>query len=82
MYEKGERLELAAKEKEEWAVIQAYLPGQLSQEEGNAVVSAVIAEIDASSMKDMGRVMKEAMARLKGKTDGKLVQQIVRLKVA
>lgn len=82
LYEKGERLELAAKEKEELAVIQAYLPRQLSQEEVDAVVSAVIAEIDASSMKDMGRVMKEAMARLKGKTDGKLVQQIVRSKLA
>ena len=82
LYEKGGRPELAAKEKEELAVIQTYLPKQLSREEVEAAILAVIDEIGASSMKDMGRVMKEAMARLKGKTDGKLVQEIVRSKLA
>ncbi|NOY77111.1 MAG: GatB/YqeY domain-containing protein [Calditrichaeota bacterium] len=82
LYEKGNRPELAAKEKEELAIIQTYLPKQLSREEVEAVISGVIDEIGASSMKDMGRVMKEAMARLKGKTDGKLVQEIVRSKLA
>jgi len=82
LYEKGNRPELAAKEKEELAIIQTYLPKQLSREEVEAAISAVIDEIGASSIKDMGRVMKEAMARLKGKTDGKLVQEIVRSKLA
>ncbi len=81
LYEKGGRPELAAKEKEELAVIEAFLPKQLSREEIEAVVAEIISETGASSLKDLGKVMKEAMGRLRGKADGKLVQEIVRAKL-
>lgn len=82
LYEKGNRPELAAKEREELAVIQSYLPEQLSREDVEREITLIVAETGASSIKDLGRVMKEAMARLKGKADGKLVQEIVRSKLA
>ena len=63
MYEKGGRAELAAIEQAEIAVIERFLPRQMSEEEAKAAISAIIAETGASSMKDMGRVMAEVKAR-------------------
>ena len=57
MYEKGGRAELAAIESAEIAVIERFLPQQLSEDEAKAAIAALIAETGASSMKDMGRVM-------------------------
>jgi uncharacterized protein YqeY len=57
LYRKGGREELAAVEEAEIAVIERFLPAQLSDEEARAAVQAIIAETGASSMKDMGRVM-------------------------
>ena len=71
------RAELAAAEQSELALLKKYLPAQLGEEEVAAVVKAVIAETGAASKKDMGRVMKETMARLKGQADGKLVSKLV-----
>jgi len=71
------RAELAAGEQAEMEVLKKYLPQQLSEEEVAAVVKAVVAETGAASKKDMGRVMKEVMARVKGQTDGKLVSKLV-----
>jgi hypothetical protein len=71
------RAELAAAEQSELALLKKYLPVQLGEEEVAAVVKAVIAETGATSKKDMGRVMKETMARLKGQADGKLVSKLV-----
>ena len=81
LYEKGGRPELAAKEKEELAIIETYLPKQMSRQEVEAVVSAIISEVRASSVKDLGKVMKAAMGQLRGKADGKVVQEIVRSKL-
>ena len=82
-YEKAGRSELAAKETAEIAVIETYLPQAASQEEIDAAVAAAIAETGASSMKDMGTVMKAAMANLAGKSaDGKLVSDAVRVKLS
>ncbi len=78
MYTDNDRPELAAKEEAEMAVLQEYLPAQLGEEEVKAIVSAVIAETGASSMKDMGKVMPLVMARTKGAADGKFVNQLVR----
>lgn len=78
MYADNDRPELAAKEEAEMAVLQEYLPAQLGEDEIKAIVSAVIAETGASSMKDMGRVMPQVMARTKGAADGKFVNQLVR----
>ena len=71
------RSELAEGEKKELELLKKYLPAQLSEEEVAEVVKAVVAETGASSKKDMGRVMKEVMARVKGQADGKLVSRLV-----
>jgi uncharacterized protein YqeY len=63
LYRKGNREELAAAEEAEIAVIERFLPRQLSDEEASAAIQAIIVETGASSMKDMGRVMAEVKAR-------------------
>jgi len=63
MYRQGGREELAAKEEAEIAVIERFLPAQMSEDEAKAAISAIIAEVGASSMKDMGRVMSEVKSR-------------------
>ena len=69
MYEQGGRPELAAAEAAEVAVIEDFLPRQMSEEEANAAIDAIIAETGASSVKDMGRVMAELKQRLAGQID-------------
>lgn len=76
-FEAAGRAELAEGEKTERAFLQKYLPAQLSEAEVSAIVKAVIAETGATSKKDMGKVMKETMARTKGQADGKLVSRLV-----
>ena len=81
-YEKGQRAELAAKERQEISIIEAYLPKALSAEELDRTVDAVIRETGASSTKDMGAVMKAVMARVAGQAvDGKQVSDLVRSKL-
>ncbi|CAG0946362.1 putative protein YqeY [Anaerolineae bacterium] len=75
LYEKGNRPELAAKEAAEIAVLQAYMPKQMSRDEIKAEVEAIIA---ALGMKEFPKVMKEAAAKMKGRADGKLVNEIVK----
>ena len=77
-YRQGGREDLAAKEEAELAIIQQYLPAQLSEADVRRLVSEAIAESAASSAKDMGAVMKLVMPKVKGVADGKLVNQIVR----
>jgi uncharacterized protein YqeY len=82
-YEKAARQELADKEKSEIAVIEIYLPQAAARDEIEAAVAAAIAETGASSMKDMGNVMKAAQAALTGKNaDGRTVSEIVKTKLA
>ncbi|HEY2829158.1 MAG TPA: GatB/YqeY domain-containing protein [Thermoanaerobaculia bacterium] len=76
-FQKGNRPELAAKEQSEIDVIKDYLPPELSDEEIEGGVREVIASTGAQSKKDMGKVMKEATARYKGRADGKKIQEIV-----
>ena len=71
------RADLADGEKAELEFLRKYLPAQLSEDEVAAVVKAAIADLGASSKKDMGRVMKEVMARVKGQADGKVVSKLV-----
>jgi uncharacterized protein len=81
-FEKGQRAELAAKERQEISIIEAYLPKALSPEELDRTVDAVIRESGATSAKDMGAVMKAVMARLAGQpVDGKHVSDLVRSKL-
>jgi uncharacterized protein YqeY len=70
-YEKGGRPELAEKERAEIAIIERYLPKQMSEPEALEAVQAVAIAIGATEKKDMGRLMKEVMARHKGTIDGK-----------
>ena len=81
-YEKGQRAELAAKERQEISIIESYLPKALSADELEQTVESVILETGASSAKDMGAVMKAVMARLAGQpVDGKHVSDLVRSKL-
>lgn len=82
-YEKAGRGDLAAKESVEISHIEAYLPRAASAEEISAVVDAAIAQTGASSIKDLGSVMKAALANLAGRSaDGKQVSEIVKAKLA
>lgn len=77
-YRKGGRDDLAAREEQELAVILEYLPQQMSEDEIREVVSEAVEASGASSPKDMGKVMKLVMPRVKGRADGQLVNRIVR----
>ena len=77
-YERLGRDDLAAKESAELALIEQYLPKQLSADELEAIVRAVIAETGAESMRDMNKIMPVAMERIAGQADGRAVNQIVR----
>lgn len=78
MYEKAGRRDLADTEGQELAVIQEYLPKQMTKEEAAAVVARVITETGASGPKDMGKVMGPVMKELKGKIDGAVIQELVK----
>lgn len=82
IYEKTDRVDLLEKEQHELAIISEYLPEQMADEEINKVISEIIERTAAKSLKDMGKVMAEAMGILKGKADGKKVQQLVRRRLA
>jgi len=77
-YEKGNREELAEKEKKEMEILQQYLPEQLSEEEIKKIVKAAIEKIGAKELKDMGKVMQELAPQIKGKADGSLVSKTVK----
>jgi uncharacterized protein len=72
------RTDLADAERYELSVIEEYLPRQLSREEIEAIAREVIAEVDAATPRDMGKVMKAIMPRIKGQADGKMVNSVVK----
>jgi len=74
----GGRMDLVEKETKEMEILKSYLPQSLSQEEILAVIDQSIQENQASSLKDLGKVMKSVMSKLGGKADGKLVNQLVK----
>lgn len=81
-YEKAQRPELAAKERQEISIIEGYLPQALSLEQLAEVVEGAIAESEARSLKDLGTVMKAVMVRLAGQpVDGKQISELVRTKL-
>ena len=81
-YEKGGRQDLADKEKAELEILKAYLPEELSQEEILEIIDQAIAATGASSPKEMGKVMREVMPKVKGRADGKVVNELVRKRLA
>ena len=79
---KGDREDLAQKERQEIEYLKVYLPEMMSQAEVEALVALAIAESGASSPNDIGKVMKAALAKSQGKADGKLVNEIARTKLS
>ena len=77
-YEKAKRMDLAEKESREIEIIQEYLPQQLTVPEIDQLIHAAIEKTGVRGAKDMGRLMKEVMPLLKGKADGKVVNQRVK----
>lgn len=75
-YVEGGRQDLADKEQAEIEVIQRYLPKPLGDDEARAAIAAIIAEVGASTKKDLGRVMKEIRGRYPGQIDGRLASTI------
>ena len=77
-YEAAGRAEMAAEEAVELQILEAYLPQMMSREEVTAAATAVITELGVTDSKGMGRVMGKLMPQLKGKVDGRLVNEVVR----
>ena len=78
LYIKGNRNDLADKEKLELGIITEFLPAQMSEEDIITVVDQLIRQSDAKGIQDLGKIMGPAMKELKGKADGALVQKIVK----
>lgn len=81
-YKGAGRDDLAEKEAQELAILQEYLPEQMSDDEIAAVIDELIVKTGASSPRDMGKVMGPAMKEMKGKADGAKVQALVKAKLA
>jgi uncharacterized protein YqeY len=77
LFSKGGREDLAEKEKQEISILQAYLPGQLTREELDRLIIESIQESSAEGIKDIGKVMRLLMPKVKGTADGKTVNQRV-----
>lgn len=76
-YTSAGRTELADKERSEMELLKTYLPPELSDDELESGLREIIASTGATSKKDLGKVMKEATARFKGRADGKKIQEVV-----
>jgi len=81
-FSRGGREDLVQKEEQELQIIQAYMPQQLSEEVLDAEIEKAIQEVQASSVKDMGKVMKVLMPRITGKADGKAVNERLKAKLS
>lgn len=77
-YEKAGRAEMAAGEQAELEIIESYLPKQMGRAEVEAIAAAIIAELGVTDAKGMGQVMGKLMPQVKGKADGRLVNEVVR----
>jgi uncharacterized protein YqeY len=77
-FSKAGRTELAEKEKTELGIIQDYLPQQIGEDEIRRIISDVVSGSGAAGPKDMGKIMKGVMEKIKGQADGKLVSSLVK----
>ena len=77
-FEKSGRQDLIERNNKELEIINSYLPAQLSKEEIETIIKEIIATIGATSIKDMGNVMKEAKAKIGAQADGKTINEVVR----
>ena len=81
-FRSGDREEQAAKEEQELSVLEEFMPTPLSEEELEEIVDDVIAEVGATSLRQLGRVMADVMPQVAGRADGWMVSQLVREKLA
>ena len=81
-FERAGRMEQAAKEESELEVLEEFMPEPLSDDELEQIVDDAIAEVGATSMRDLGRVMADVMPQIAGRADGGAVSQLVREKLA
>jgi hypothetical protein len=81
-FQTGGRMDLVEKEKSEIEIMKSFLPQPLSQEEILKIIDQSIQETQASSLKDLGKVMKSVMPKMGGKADGKLINQLVKEKLS
>lgn len=81
-YRKAGREDLVEQESQELAILEEYLPQQLSDQEVAAIIDEVIADVGATSAKDMGKVMGAVMQQLKGRADGQKIQALVKTKLS
>lgn len=81
-YRSANRMDLADRETQELAILETYLPPAPSPSELETAVETIIAEVEATSVKDMGRVMQAVMKQFKGQVDGAAVQQLVKGKLS
>jgi len=77
-FKAGGRADLVEKETKEVEILKSFLPQSLSEEEIRKIIDETIQETQASSLKDLGKVMKSVMPKLTGKADGKLINQLVK----
>ena len=81
-FESAGRVEQAAKEERELEVLEAFMPEPVGEDELEEIIDNVIAEVGATSMGDLGRVMADVMPQVSGRVDGSVVSQLVREKLA
>ncbi len=81
-FTKGGRQDLADKETKELAILKSYLPPEMPEEEIKKIIEEAVASTGAQGLKDMGKVMKEVTAKVSGQADGKLVSDLVRLRLS
>jgi uncharacterized protein YqeY len=77
MYKQGGRLDLAEKEENELKILEEYVPAEMSDEELRIKIKEIIEKVGATNIKDMGKVMKEAMSELKGLAEGERIRKVV-----
>lgn len=82
MFQNAGRQDLVDKESSQLNIINEYLPKQMSREEAETIVTQILQSAGATSQKDFGKVMGEVMKQLKGKIDGKVIQELVKSKLA
>ncbi len=81
-FQKGGRLDLVEKETKELAILKAYLPQEMPEEELKQIIEEVIVATAAQGPKDMGKVMKEVNAKVAGRADGKLISELVKQRLS
>ena len=82
LFKKGQRSDLVEKEEKELEILKGFVPAQMSDDELSAEVDAAVTELKATSMKEMGRVMKFLMEKLGSGVDGKVLNEMVRKRLS